>query len=326
MRLPYWDGLTPVVGEGVEALKAERMAIGEALGIWGPASFDHQGPAYLDEIVFKFIPETTVRVGTLETGETHIINEVPPLDFQRLAADPAYSTYRGLCPGSPMSIAMSVTRPPLDDLRVRQVLEYAIDRQAIVDTLFLGLWPAVFSPLTPRTLGYWAGAEEMYGYDAAKAKSLLEEAGWVDTDGDGIRDKDGQPLQLWWPAFRFERTNEVAEMVQAQLKEVGINLKVDVLTFAAINEAWNKCEHNLMHFGFGLPDLDDLSIVFLSSNLGSGWAATCIRDDQIDDLLIRGRATTDKNERVAIYTELQQIIMDKRPSPFVFEVGMANPF
>jgi peptide/nickel transport system substrate-binding protein len=278
---------------------------------WGPASFDHQGPAYLDEIVFKFIPEATVRVGTLETGEVDMINEVPPLDFERLAADPAYNMYTVIRLGAPFAIGMNVTRPPLDDLRVRQALEYAIDRQGIVDTLFPGVSPAVSGPLTPNLLGYWAGAEEMYGYDPAKAKSLLEEAGWVDTDGDGIRDKDGQPLQLWWPAFRFERTNEVAEMVQAQLKEVGINLKVDVLTFAAINEAWNKCEHNLVHFGFLGPDPDVLSVLFLSSNVGSGWAATCIKDDQIDDLLTRGRATTDKDERIAIYTEVQQIIMDK---------------
>jgi peptide/nickel transport system substrate-binding protein len=278
---------------------------------WAPEGLGHQGPAYLDEITIKFIPESTVRLGTVQTGETDAIYDVPTEDFQKLANDPAYTTYEGFLRGTPVSIAMNVTRPPLDDLKVRQALEYAIDRQAIVDTLFLGVYPAAYGPLSPGTLGYWAGAEDMYGHDPAKAESLLDEAGWVDTDGDGIRDKDGQPLELWWPTFQYQRMDQLAQMVQAQLKEVGISLKVEALTFPAIYDAWNKCEHNLVHFGFGLPDPDDLATVFLSSNVGAGWACTCVKNDQLDELLKQGRATTDEDERSAIYTEAQQLIMDQ---------------
>ncbi len=277
---------------------------------WASDFFDHQGPAYLDEIEFKFIEEGTVRTGTLETGETNMINDVSPEDFARLASDPNYKTYSIIQPGTPLSIAMNVTKPPLDDVKVRQAIEYAIDKKAIVDTLFAGLYELAYSPLAPNTLGYWSGAEQMYGYDPEKAKSLLDEAGWQDSDGDGIRDKEGQPLKLWWPTFKWQRMNDMATMVQAQLKEIGIDLSVDVVAFPSMYETANKCEHNLVHTGNTDADPNALSIVYDSSNVGSGWAWTCIEDAEIDDLLRQGRVTVDPAERVPIYTKLQQRILD----------------
>jgi peptide/nickel transport system substrate-binding protein len=279
---------------------------------WAPEFYKHQGPAYLDEIVFKFIPEATVRVGTLTTGETQMIVDVPPLDYHVLNADDAYVTYQGIQPGVPCSVAMNVTREPLDDVRVRQAIEYAIDRSSIVDTLFLRLWPVAYAPLSPTSLGYWPGAEQMYGYDPDKAMSLLDEAGWVDTDGDGIRDKDGKPLRLWWPVYTYQRMNEMAEMVQAQLKEVGIDVNVEVTTFPTLWEAATKCQHDLLHFGFPLPETDAaLSTVFASSNVGTGWSHTCTKSDEIDQLLAEGRATADTDKRVEIYQKLQKLIMDQ---------------
>jgi peptide/nickel transport system substrate-binding protein len=278
---------------------------------WSSGFYNHQGPAYLEEIVIKFISEASVRLGTLETGETNMINEVPPHGYARLSKDAAYLTYNPIQPGAPLSIAMNVTKAPLDDLKVRQALEYAVDKQAIVKTLFAGLYPLAYAPLTPNTLGYWAGAKDAYGYDQSKAVSLLKEAGWVDSDGDGIREKDGQPLKLWWPTFKWQRMNQMAEMVQAQLSEIGIDLTVDVVAFPSMYEAANKCTHNLIHSGFEGGDPDVLSTVYASTNVGKGWAWTCIQDDRIDTLLAQGRTATNTDERVALYTELQKIILEK---------------
>jgi peptide/nickel transport system substrate-binding protein len=278
---------------------------------WGPAFFENQGPPYLDEITFKFLLEPMVRVGALETGEVGLINDVPGTDYERLDADPGYAVLQSMFPGVPLVIGMNVTRPPLDDVKVRQAIEYGIDKQAIVDTLFEGLFPLAFGMLAPNTFAYWSGAEDMYAYDPAEAESLLEEAGWVDTDGDGIRDKDGQPLTLVWPANEWQRNNEMAEIVQAQLRRVGIDVIVNVGTYGASWEAWNSCEHNLMDAGFSGTDPDVLSYVLLSSNVGQGYAVTCIEDEEIDDLLIQGRSTADRDERIAPYTEVQQLVMDE---------------
>ncbi|MBN1315155.1 MAG: ABC transporter substrate-binding protein [Anaerolineales bacterium] len=277
---------------------------------WGTDYYDHQGQAYLEEITIKFISESTVRSGVLETGEVHMINEVPAEDYVRFEADDAYDTFNIDQPGAPLSIAMNVTKAPLDELKVRQALIYAIDKQVIVDTLFAGLYPVSYSTLTPNTQGYWEGSKDLYSYDPEKAKALLEEAGWVDSDGDGIRDRDGQAFELVWPTFTWQKMNMMAEMVQAQLLEVGINLTVDVVAFPSMYETANNCEHNLVHSGFEGTDPRVLETVYYSENVGSGWAWTCIKDDKIDELLIQGRETTNESERIAIYTEIQQIVLE----------------
>ncbi len=274
---------------------------------WASDYFTHQGPAYLDEIDFKFIPEATVRSGTLQTGETNMINDVPPEDFGQLAADPNYKTYNIIQPGTPLAIAMNVTKPPLDDLKVRQALEYGIDKKAIVDTLFAGQYGLAYSPLAPNTLGYWSGSEQMYPYDQAKAKSLLDDAGWK-AGPDGMRSKDGQPLKLEWPTFTWQNMDKMAQIVQAQLKDLGIDLTIDVGAFPAMYAKANKCEHNLVHTGNTDVDPNALDIVYDSSDVGNGWAWTCIKDAQIDQWLAQGRETTDPTARFPIYQKLQQRI------------------
>ena len=278
---------------------------------WGSSLYKHQGPAGIETVMIKFIAEAAVRAGTLETGETNLINEVPAHDFARLSKDKAFTTYNPSQPGAPLSIALNSTKAPLDDLKVRQALEHAINKKQIVDTLFAGLYPLAYSTLTPNTLGYWAGSEKLYGFDQKKAAALLDEAGWKDSDNDGVRDKDGKPLQLWWPTFKWQRMNQMAEMVQAQLKEVGINLKVDVVAFPSMYDAANKCQHDLIHSGFEGGDPDVLSIIYSSENVGSGWAWTCVKDAEIDKLLEQGRTTSVKAERIKAYTALQKIILER---------------
>ena len=124
---------------------------------WGSSLYKHTGPAQIDEIMIKFIAESAVRVGTLETGETNLINEVPGLDYARLAKDKAFTTFNPSQPGTPLSIALNTSKPPLSDLKVRQALEHAINKQQIVDTLFAGLYPVAYAPLTPTP---WATGPE----------------------------------------------------------------------------------------------------------------------------------------------------------------------
>ncbi len=278
---------------------------------WASEIYDHEGPAYLDEIVFKFISEATVRGGTLETGETMMINEVPPEDYVRFAADSKYTTYNIIQPGTPLAIAMNTSKAPFDDLKVRQALEYGIDKQGIVDTLFAGQYALAFSPLATNTVGYWSGSEEMYPYDPDKAKALLDEAGWKDANGDGIREKDGQAFQIVWPTIKWQSMDKMAQIVQAQLKDLGIELTVNVGAFPAMYSSANACEHNLVHTGNTDVDPNALDIVYNSANVGDGWAWTCTKDPKIDELLKSGRELTDSAARLPIYEELQKTILDQ---------------
>ena len=134
------------------------------------------------------------------------------MDAARLDGDQAYNLLAVPVPGQPLQMHVNTAKAPTDDLAVRQALLLAIDRRAIIDAVFTGYSPPAFGPLTRATWGYDPSVESLYSYDAARAAELLKETGWRDTDGDGIRDKDGQSLTL---ATRLSRPREVAPATSA---------------------------------------------------------------------------------------------------------------
>jgi peptide/nickel transport system substrate-binding protein len=277
----------------------------------GPEFFDHQGLAYLDAIVFKFVEESTVRTGTLETGEIHLAQEVAATDVAGLEANADTNVLIKPSPGTGIFVMFNVSKPPTDDLKVRQAINYAVDQAAISDILYQGVMAPSYGVLTPPTPCYWAGAEDMYPYDPAMAESLLEEAGWSDTDGDGIRDKDGQPLRLDFPTHgSFPVYTDPCPIIQAQLAEVGIDVNVQNLAVPAWLEAGRTGNLHMGIVDWRAADPDfNLRQCFHSDNATSfGW--TWHSNSHLDDLLEQGMVTLDTEARCDIYDEVQQIIMD----------------
>jgi peptide/nickel transport system substrate-binding protein len=277
----------------------------------GPEFFEHQGLAYLDAIVFKFVTEASVRSGTLETGEIDIAQDLPTADVERLDADPEIDVLVKPAPGSGIRLLFNLSKPPTDDLMVRQAINYAVDQKAISDVLYQGVLAPAYGAVTPVTPCYWSGAEGMYAYDPERAKDLLEEAGWVDTDGDGIRDKDGQALRLDMPTHStYFLYRDPCPIVQAQLAEVGIDVNVLNLAVPAWLEAGRTGNLHI-----GIVDRRDsdpdfvLRLGFHSEN-ATGFAWNWHSNSHLDDLLDEGAVTIDPEERCAIYEEVQQIIME----------------
>lgn len=277
----------------------------------GPEFFEHQGLAYLDAVVFKFVEEASVRSGTLETGEIQVAQEVPSIDVAGLDASPDIDVLIKPGPGTGIMLLFNMSKPPTDDLKVRQAINYAVDQEAISETLYQGVLGPAYGPLSPVTPCYWSGAEEMYPYDPEMAKSLLEEAGWIDTDGDGIRDKDGQPLRLDFPTHGgFPLYRDPCPIVQAQLAEVGIDVNVQNLAVPAWLEAGRVGNHHIGIVDWRASDPDfDLRLPFHSDN-ATAFAWNWHSNSHLDDLLMEGMAVTDPEERCAIYEEVQQIIME----------------
>jgi peptide/nickel transport system substrate-binding protein len=160
---------------------------------WAPAIFGHQGPAYLEEVEFRFFVEPATRALALESGEAHVMGEIPPQDAQHLSEATDFQLIPVALPGTSLQVFLNTQRSPTDDLQVRQALIYASDREAIVAAIFKDLSPVAHGPLNAVTIGYDKGISELYDYDTGTAKGLLAAAGWVDADGDGIREKEGQP-------------------------------------------------------------------------------------------------------------------------------------
>lgn len=278
---------------------------------WAPEVYDHDGPAYLDEIEFRFYTDPAVRALALESGEVHVMGELPPQDAVRLEGGEGFQLHLVPVPGQPLEFFLNTNKPPTDDLRVRQALIYATDRQAIVDTIFLGYSPVAHGPLAASTMGYEPAVEEIYSHDPAQAAALLDGAGWVDSDGDGQRDKDGQPLVLQTYLMTWGYLPEVGQILQAQLQQVGIGLDIQVLAFPAAIEAAAEGAHNLMPMTFSSSDPSVLNTAYLSSNADGGFNWSKVRDPELDRLLLEATREMDVQRRAEIYGQIQVMIMNE---------------
>ena len=273
---------------------------------WAPAIFDHQGPAYLEEIEFRFFMEPATRALALEAGEAHVMGEIPPQDAQRLSDDPGFQLIPVALPGTSLQIFLNTERPPTDDLRVRQALIYATDREAIVMAIFKDLSPVAHGPLSAVTIGHSEEVAELYNHNPELAKDLLKASGWVDADGDGILEKDGQPLRVEAYLMSWGFMPEVAQLMQAQFKAVGVEMRSQVVAYPAALEAAREGKHNFIPFSLSSSDPDILR-TFFHSDGGFNWAK--VRDPGLDALLEEGARTLDPKKRKELYAEAQQIIM-----------------
>ena len=276
---------------------------------WAPPIFNHQGPAYLEEIEFRFFVEPATRALALEGGEADVMGEIPPHDAERLADNPAFTVLPVAIPGQSLQFFLNTEKAPTDDLRVRQAINYATDKEAIVKAIFKEYSPVAHGALNAFTIGYDEGMVGMYEVDPAKAGTLLEEAGWVDRDGDGNREKDGQPLKLEAYLMGWGYVPEVTQLLQAQLKAVGIEMENQVVAYPAALEAAREGKHNLIPFSLSSSDPDILRTFFHSSNADSGFNWSKVRDPRLDELLENGARTLDLDRRKELYAEAQQLIM-----------------
>jgi peptide/nickel transport system substrate-binding protein len=276
---------------------------------WASSIFNHQGPAYLEEIEFRFFVEPATRVLALEEGEADVMGEIPPHDAERLADNPAFTLLPVAIPGQSLQFFLNTEKAPTDDLKVRQAINYAADKEAIVKAIFKEYSPVAYGPLNVFTIGYDKSVVGMYEYDPPKAETLLEEAGWVDSDGDGIREKDGQPLKLEAYLMSWGYVPEVAQLLQAQLKAVGIEMESQVVAYPAALEAAREGKHHLIPFSLSSSDPDILRTFFHSSNADSGFNWSKVRDPKLDELLENGARTLDLDRRRELYAEAQQLIM-----------------
>jgi peptide/nickel transport system substrate-binding protein len=276
---------------------------------WAPPFFAHQGPAYLQEIEFRFFVDPATRAPALESGDVDVMGEIPPPDAERLDRDPDFQLLKVPVPGEPFQMHVNVTKSPTDDIRVRQALLYAVDRQAIVDAVFMGYSPPAAGPLNRVTWGYDAGVESLYAHDEARAGQLLDEAGWRDTDGDGVRDKDGKPLELETILMGWGLLPEVGQILQDQYRRVGIQLNTQVLSFPAAVQAAATGQHHLIPFNFSSSDPHILRTSYHSTNADGGFNWSKVKDADLDALLDRGMQTMDEDARAKIYADIQQRIM-----------------
>ena len=278
---------------------------------WSPTNL-HAGPAYVDKLVFKFILEDETRHATLRVGETQIIDEIPPAKVDSMKADPNFQVLGAPKVGMSRGIHFNIDHAPTDDKRVRMAFLHAIDRNEIDKAVFKGVYPVSYQVLTRGVRFYDSSLENMYAFDKEKAKSLLDRAGWSNINSDGYRTNNGIVLSLFHATFPGYVAEVPAEVLQAQLKRVGIKFDINVMSGTAMMDGMTnlKSTFNTALVGTYSPDPGlFLKKIYHSSAMGS-FNFSHYTTPELDKLLEGGLATANSDERSAIYKKIQKIIMD----------------
>ncbi|BDT95305.1 ABC transporter substrate-binding protein [Nocardia sputorum] len=227
---------------------------------WGSAVFAHRGEAYLDKIEFTVVPESGVRTGSLASGQLDAISDALPQDAPQIeaAGGRVLSTAN---PGVPFGLQVNVTRGPLRDPAVRQALLPAIDRKQLVDTVLGPQFKPATSTLASTTPGY-TDLSARLAYDPAKARTILDQAGWV-PGADGIRAKNGERLSFSVLFSQvFAGNQAILELVQQQLRQVGVELKLDLVSVAETTARQNSKDFDTSYGNTTRADGDILRTSF----------------------------------------------------------------
>jgi len=279
---------------------------------WAPPFNAGQGPSKVQRIVNRFIPDASTRVAALEAGEIDISDATPILDMKRLKDTAGYNTMIGNAAGIPFGLELNGSRGIFADINVRRALALAIDKPALCDNLFFGLIDPAYGPLSADTPGYWKGVEAYYKPDTKAAMALLDQSGWK-PGPDGIRVKDGVRLSGFYGAPPPLEPDTAVE-IQAVAKRVGIELKVETITFARNQALVFDNTFDTLPVRWIQADPMCLENLFASVNISTpghykyNWMQ--LKDPKLDDLFAQGRAVSDQSKRDAIYADAQKIIME----------------
>jgi peptide/nickel transport system substrate-binding protein len=279
---------------------------------WAPALLEHNGLAHLDRVVHRLIPEASTRLIALERGEAHVVDFVPDQEVKRLQASAKVTVDVIPVPGLPQILQLNVTKPPLDDKRVRQAIHFAIDKQKLVDVIFFGVRKPGHNVLSSVTPGYWKGAEGLYPFNPDRARSLLDDAGWR-PGPDGIRVKDGERLSLLYITTNAAEYTRTAEIAQDMLQAVGIEMTVDAMANAASLAKYQLNEHHIGRLGDVRADPSTMSYPVHSRNIRGGTQGNRSRysNPEVDAKLDAAEKEIDQQKRLQMYEELQKFVMDE---------------
>jgi len=283
------------------------------------------GRPYLDRLVYRYIPEPTIRLAELLAGEVDVYLVVAPDQVSEIEARPdaRVITYENR---NYAFINWNGRRTFFQDPRVRRALTLAIDRQRIVDVARQGLGRVAQGPVPPFHWAYNTDMEPLQ-YDPARARALLDSAGWVDQDGDGVREKDVYKASFELKTNQGNPTREqIMTLVQADLAQVGVKVNLRIQEGQSLRADITNPERRFDAFVLGWSadfNLDD-RIIFACSQLDGPyqWASYC--NPRVDEILDQVAMMVDRSRALPLWHEYQEILQWEQPYTFLYYDVRAN--
>ncbi|MGG1664349.1 ABC transporter substrate-binding protein [Brevibacillus sp. NRS-1366] len=280
---------------------------------WSPDNAENKGAPYLDEVVFRFIKDDDTKMLEFKKGTVQIFQQVPTNYVNELENLPGVEISKTLEAGLNY-LGFNNKNPYFQDVRVRQAIAMAVDRTPIVQYAMSGLAKPIHGPLPTTIPGYSQKiedmAKEMYKRDITKSKQLLAEAGWMDTNGDGILEKNGEPFSTELMIEGGTEKQKMAVILQSQLKEVGIDVKITSVTdWLTFRDRMAKGTHEMFLNEYGWLDPDILHLIFGKGNSTKLYFET----DELEALLSKGRQEIDEDRRMKAYEEVGDYLVKASP-------------
>jgi len=281
-----------------------------------------EGRPYIDRYIYRIIPDTATLFLELR-GQAVDYTSLTPIQFRRQTETeffkknfqrfnfPSFGyTYMGY----------NLKDPKFKDIKVRQAINYAINKEEIIRGVLLGLGRVSTGPFIPESWAYNKNVKP-FEYNPEKAKALLKEAGWEDQDRDGILEKDG--LKFSFTVITNQGNDErkmAVEIIQRRLKEVGIEVKIKIIEWSAfVSEFINKRRFEAVLLGWGLSLDPDMYDIWHSSKTREGeFNFVGYSNEEVDRLLLEGRRVFNQEERRNIYNRIHEILYEDQPYLFLF--------
>lgn len=281
-----------------------------------------QGQANIDHLISRIIPDRAAQFLELMADNIDSMS-LNAIQYARIfPARPdlnqKIALYKELG-NSYTYLGFNLKRKPFNDVRVRQAINYAIDKREIIDGVLLGLGEPVASPYKPGTR--WSNPKlKPYPYDTQKALALLKEAGFEDHDHDGILDRDGQPLSFEILTNQNKEREMSAVLIQRRLKEIGIDVKIRVVEWATFISRFIKTgDFNVVLLGWGLGLEPDQFNIWHSSQQAPGqFNFIGYNNAEVDRLLEAGRLELNPDKRMKIYHQFAEILYEDSPIVYLY--------
>ncbi len=281
----------------------------------GPET-ENDGPAYVERIEWRFIPDAATRQAALTSGEVHVADNPLPGDI--VAAEGAGIEHIDAPrPGSVNRIELNSGQAPFDDVRVREAFIRAADPGPGIESLYQGTVARTYSPLA-STEPTAVADESLFETDPKAAEELLDEAGWTEKDDDGVRLKDGERLTVRFPVSTNQSVaaeQSLFEQIQANAAEVGFDVILNPVDLSSWYGALGANEYEAVSAPYTKVGPDVLRILYHSDGIvpaPSGYFANHaqLSDPELDAILDEASATLDEDARAELYADAQQRILE----------------
>ena len=303
----YADYQNPV---GTGPYEFEEYAAGESVQVTKFADYWGEEP-YYDEVVFRIVPEAATRESLLLAGQVAMIILPPVSDLEALEANDEVVVQ--VAPSDrTIFIALDNGDELLSDQRVRQALNYAVDKDAIIENVLFGAAEEMTAPMAESLFGYCETGT--YDYDPERAKQLLQEAGAA-----------GAKLDLLTPSGRYVQDQQAAEAVAGYLREAGLDVSVTTSDFpsflARVNAPRSANTVDMHLLGWAPPYLDAefaMQMFRKATHPPAGLATSFYTDPRVEEHLATADTATDEDERADAYCEASKIIWEQAPWIFLW--------